>query len=716
MRPAASRCAGRFTPEPFDDGDEMKHFYTFLKKKALHLAFDPASSPQNEELAHQINHELMRIGYVLDEPTFRALAAQTSDELARVYDELSRGIAEVVPNGDEYEPIYRSFPQSVLQMSYGEFLVNALVHYWSFGQWRPEDAEHLEREFAVEAVDYKQVGSLSDAGYQRMFDDLLYGNVSLSALDKRVVDFYLDQGGEFEFSRIVFKEIASYVGKRLLDTPSVEILPTRRATTVLRIWAAYSGGDEGLKENTKFSNPSSRQRRVILRTLEACTDLEDSLKSRREVWLRFLFMLHPTTKKNRARFPTLADYADRLRNDPKSMLTYNARVERAIRDRDPVIFELLTKRPGVFMRRLDHMVRLFGVDAIYAWLKIERLRFSQLVTVYNHFAGRADEDQSRAAVLASQSASQMVTYEALEPLEEELVEHITSLVMARIKEFRAEELDAGSVFIDRSLYYTPLATNNRASSLALDAKPIGTAEPFTSDKTLRMYVMWEGKSDIDLSGFVLTRHNEVVKVGWNGAHKYGDQIVYSGDNTGYSEKNAEYLDINTGKIPDDVEWVVVEARIYRGPDTFAGYNGKAHIGWMVRSRPEKNNLWVPKTLEHAMVLASKARTAYLMAYHAPSKNVVYLDMAMGSAAVSTASDAIKMRGFLNKLVNVDTQHEAISWKRLNQGHILELLSADVTADEESAEITFDANTTSEHVGRLITVAVKNQPERETKVE
>ena len=679
----------------------MRHFISFQKKKALFL--EPGEA-HNEALAHQLNHELMAVGYMLDEATFEQVAAQDRATLEALHRDLIAGIGRVVGT-DGHEPIYRNFPQSVLALSYEQFVVNALVHYWTGGQWRPQDAEAMERELKVEPVDFKAVGLLSETAFNRIFTDLLYSEVSLSGFDKECVDWYLDQGGALEFGRVRFEETASYVGQRLLAS-ATGALPIRRATTLLRIWAAHSGGDEGLEANTRFRNPSAPQRAVLMATLERCGDLEDSFKTYRGKWLRLLFFLHPMTPAHAARYPKLAELTDRLRNQPKTLQTFNARIEALIEAKDPELFTLLAKRPGAYMRRLDHLVRTFGIEAFEPWLALEP-SFAQLVTVYGHFMGRDQARAGRAAVLAGQDKSELVTYKALEPLSSALVESITRRVLAQLRSFGVDEL-VGPAAIDHGLYFTPLATNNRASSLALDAKVIGTTERYPEQATLRMYVHWSGRSDIDLSAFMISTTNEVVKVGWNTRHLAGDYVVYSGDNTGLADKNAEYIDVNTTKLPASVEWIILEARIYRGPKSFAGYEGKVHIGWMSREFPEANTHWLPDTLEHAQVLTNTAKVAYLMAYHPRSQSIVYLDMSMGAAQVSTAQDAIRMRVFLEQIASVESEHSR-GWERLNQGHILELLAGTVAEPGEHAEVHFGPETTAEQVSALMARAVRREP-------
>ena len=674
----------------------MQHFISFQKKKAFYLS---PSTQQNSSLAHEINHELMNIGYILTKEAFDVLSTQSEETLSSIYSDLLKGINLIVGGGG-YEPIYRNFPQSVLAMSYEEFIINAIIHYWSWGQWRPEDAEYINREFKMEPVDYKPVSILSEAKFNAIFTNILYSGSSISTFDKECIDWYLERDGEFDFRKIKFNETLAYVGKSLLYNPNLQKIPTRNATTLLRIWAAYSDGDEGLKEPTRFKNPNKTQRQLLMQTLESCFNLEDSFKTYREPWLRVLFYLHPQTKTNQARYPKLAKHTNLLRNEPKKLRTFNAKVEMAIKNEDEVIFTLLEKRAGIFMRRLDHLVRIFGLRAIKEWLKLNP-SLEKLINIYNHFSSRDVQQTGRGAVLASQAKSELVTYDAQEALSTKLVQEITSLVRNEIERFKSSELKGKKIWVHRALYYSPLAVNNRASSLSLTTQAIGTVYQYEKEETLRLYVHWEGKSDIDLSGFAISKKNDVIKVGWNANHKQGSWIVYSGDNTGYAAKNAEYLDINTKSIPEDIEWIIVEARIFRGPKNFAGYKGKAKIGWMSRKHPQAGIHWQPKTLQHAMVLQNKAKTAYLMAYHPNTNSIVYLDMSMGSARVSNANDAIKMRIFLENFVTLDAGEEEIDWKKLNQGHILHLLAEEVVSEKESADIIFDENTISEEITRLM---------------
>ena len=679
----------------------MKHFITFYKSKGLHLAQGVAD---NEDLAHQINHELMKYGFVVTKELFDMLASQPSNVLNEVYSDIISGITKIV-GGSGYEPIYKNFPQSVLQLSHKEFVMNAITHYWSRGTWRPTDASVIKREFAIEPINYKQIKLMTKFEFINIFYNVIYSNNSISAFDKKIIDWYVLNGVEFDFSSISFKETQAYVGKQLFDTKDLVVLPIKDATLILRLWSAYSGGDEGLKANTKFKKPTNPQRRVLRNTLEQCYNIEESFKGNREKWLRLLFYINPM--KYDKTHPILYKNTYSLRNTPKLLKTFNSVVEEGLKNKDASVLTALSKRMGVFTRRLDHCVRVFGIQAINVWIECNP-RFQQMVIAYNHFTTR-DVKMDRAAVLAGMGSSEVVGYKALAPLPSGIVATIREKILDRMKLVNTAHLGSKKVFIDHSLYYRPIASNNRASSMSLHGTAKGTLVDIPKGKTIRMYIHWVGKNDIDLSGMVINENGRLIKVGWNGRHSMSDgSMVYSGDNTGYSAKNAEYIDIDTTLLQEGTEWVILDARVYSPQEKkYSDYpSGDVVAGWMIRDKPHANEHWLPDTLANASVIECDSNNVFLMALHIPSRKLVHLDVSMQGTNVMGTEDARKMAKYLEKLVFIttDDDEETIPWKVINQGQILNLLSNNVVLDPEDADIIYDENTNSEEVSRLLSIS------------
>jgi stress response protein SCP2 len=462
----------------------------------------------------------------------------------------------------------------------------------------------------------------------------------------------------------------------------------------MRIWATYSGGDPGLKENVKFKSPSNKEKKILLNTLDKCYNLEEAFKINREKWLRILFYLHPMTKVNEKLYPNVYKYSKLLRNSPKELKTFNGHIESGLANKDIDVLDLLATRMGVYTRRLDHTVRVFGVIAVSKWLA-KKPTSKQLIDAYNHFYGR-DKADTRTAILAGSGSSDMVSYKALKPLTTGVIDSIRENILVHLKNQLNGKL--GKVYIDPLLYLRSFVSNNRAASISIGGTANGTivsVDPIT--KVLRMYCMWEGSSDIDLSCWAFGDTMTPVKVGFAGTDNWKNIIKYSGDNTGRYAKNSEYIDIKINQLPSEVEWVVNEAHIYSGKSNFAAYKGKAFAG-MMSMTSATNSKWVPTDLTNSIVLGSKAKTAYLQAYHVPSNTVIFLDVSHGSSNVSNADEIVKFKPYLDKLAVVNTE---VNWDIIKQGHVLELAATKVVEDAKDADVLFGENTISEEVENLL---------------
>lgn len=673
---------------------ELRYFSSFAKMQALYIEHDFDNTPQSN-LVEALEVALLPFGYTLAMDLRAALTYANEGVVGDVYNEIVGSLTEKLGDGGEYKMIYQSFPEGVRDMSQLDFVLNAIRYYRTNGAYEPKAVEGFKRTYAIELTDNKVIEAIDLPRFNQMFQDIVMSGTSISDFDKRVIDWGINEWGiTFPLYKIRFKETKAYIGKRMLETSSPLI--TSSATDILRIYSAWSGGDEGLKENTRFVQPSNSQKAVLRDALEGCNDLEESFKLYREKWLRVLFYLNPF--KYAEDYPTLAKYADLIRNKPKQLRTFASYFDEYVKNKDRGIFVLLAKRRGYFMRSLDHLVRVFGVEAVDRFIETSPSG-KQLIEVYNHFEGRG-RDGERTAILASSGASNVVNYKSLAPLDKELVKVIRERLFIEIK--KKAGADNTPVYIDRGLYYTPFARNNRASSFSLGNATTGKTE-IASGKCIRMFVLWEGRNDIDLSGMVMYTNGGVDKIGWNDRHTLSGGITYSGDNTGTQAKNAEYLDIMPEKLAEsNVEWVIVDANVYRG-QSYANWNeGIVKAGWMERNNPEVNRTWFPKTVSNYMEIRSNAQNAYLMAFHVPTSSVVYMDVAKaGQSNVTNSADAIKMKTFLENSITLDDGAKEVSYEKINCGQLLNLYFANVVDNKEDAHIVFDDNTPSEEISKYL---------------
>jgi len=673
----------------------MKYFISLQKKKGLY-ATKQGGDCINE--AHRLNHELMGYGFVMSKALFDVIAAQTSNSIAEIYNDLISGLAKSY-GGDGYQPIYKNFPQSVKNISYEEFYVNAILYYWSNGTWSPDDSQYIQREYKIEPIKYKELALLTEKDFNNIYYDIVYANSSISSWDKEIVCWFLENTSTgVNLSKIKFKETLAFVANRMLDNSDLCVLPVASATDVLRIVSAYCGGDEGLKENTKFKKFKKFQQRILLDTLNKCYDLEESFKQYREKWLRLLFYLNPNTREKAERYPIVAKYAYLLRNNPKTLKTFNSYVEEYIKNGDIAVFDLLQRRMGAFTRRLDSLIRKFGVIAFDKYIE-SGPNLKQRIEVYNHFFNRDQEQEGRTAILASANASNIVNYQALEPLDFKLVAYIRTKVLKGVKTILK------NVYIDPSLYYRPMDNNTRANGFSIVERAKGTVERIENiapgKNVVRCFVHWQGTNDIDLSAMLIDNSHNVAKVGWNGDHALKG-ITYSGDNTGTTGRNAEYIDVDF-ESPGikNLKWILLDARVYRGSN-YADWNKEGvYAGWELRQYAEANQHWIPENLSNVSKIKCNSEVAYLLALHVPTKSIVYLDVSCKGTNITTKEDALKMETYLDKYLYNTSDSGKIYWDMINQGHILHLISENIVDTPEQAEHVFDKNTTWESVAKYI---------------
>jgi hypothetical protein len=455
----------------------------------------------------------------------------------------------------------------------------------------------------------------------------------------------------------------------------------------LRAYAAFSGGDEGLKQHVKFANLNNSRKRSLLASLDRCVDLEDAFKGKSEIWKRALFNMNPMATANRKQYPNVAQFAERLRNQPKSLKTFNSKLQGAI-DRNDFnqTMALCKMRPSLFAQKLNHLCGVFGTMVIPEFLKVNP-SVKHLIAAYNRFANY--EKTGGATILAGQDASNVTTYKTANNVTASQAATITEMLLNHLKVTLKESNE--KVFIDPKLYYRPLATNNRAANFSLDVKAIGTTESLPEDaKVVRAYVHWHGKSDIDLSAHALV-NGRWKKIGWDSSYN-SVGITYSGDNTGHSNKNAEYFDVELDVAhANGVEWVLCNAFVYRG-NAFGNWRSKGgvQVGYMIRQHPESNEHWLPETVKQALDMTTNARNTWAYAIHIPTRSFVYLDVNLSQASnVSTGNDAQAVLDYIETIFS--PKADKISWVKLNQGHLLNLMYPNTVDSVEEADLVFDEN-------------------------
>ena len=620
-------------------------------------------------IAYTVQAELMQLGVMLDERAFSCLSLLTSEDIIRYHDEVIAYLTYIKGDGD-YRPLYDGFPQQVMELSETELFFNAILHYWSGGEWVP-NAYTKSKPTAFEHPTYKMLRPCSEAEFNQIFTDILSVNQSITPMDKEVVKWFLgnDVVGEIESlipANIPFKENLCFL---LSITAGLDGRYTY--TDILRTATYMSGGDVSLAKNTRF-NLSNWQRRHIMRLLEwktaaneregqAFLDSLEDLKKHRNKWLALFNHIHADSKRYRKpEYENAQRVVEILRFHEKNIHTWNAKVEGM--DFGEKLEELV-KRPGELARRLNSLLRhgkfepVVGAFATVA----EKISNKVLFELYTYFEGRR-EDQKRRTVFIK-GTRKPVKLEPLEALPKEIVDNIQDVILNAVKQKFQAWPTLGKVIIDEQLKNIPLPTNMRSISETDTPIVRGTRMPINADhtKTVRFYVHWkdaDGCEDLDLSATFLGMGKKET-IAWNVGYCMGTVGVHSGDVRGRKGDCAEYIDINIkGARKQGFRYVLVDVRNYNRRSL---KSVNPAFGYMEREYPEANKTWIPNTVAASWRLQSEARACIAVMIDLETMEYIPLDIDSNSITATGDADAILTAMQMYMEPPKLSVHDLLSW-------------------------------------------------------
>lgn len=656
-----------------------------------------------ELLVHTVQAELMNLGYMLDSAGILYLVTASREDIIRFHDEVIAYLTYIKGDGG-YRPLYDGFPQQVMEMSESELFLNAIIHYWSNGEWVP-NAYTKAKPTAFEHPSYKVLRPCSEAEFNRIFTDILSVNQSITPMDKEVVTWFLENKPwntvrDLLPKTIPFKENLCF----LLGTAAYVFLDYTY-TDILRAATYMSGGDVSLATNTRF-RLTNQQRERIMQMLELKTrgnyregqeflDSLEDLKKYRGKWLALFSHIHADSK--RFRKPCYANVqrvVELLRFHADKIHTWNAKVENSWRSFTAL--ELLKQRPGEFARRLNKI--LSELCGPHNWIELESIQvilteFAEvankisnkvLFELYTYFEGRRENQKQRTVFI--KGARKPVKLNPLEALPKGVVDKVHDIILSAVKGKLFAWPKLGKVIIDEKLKNIPLPTNMRSISETDTPVVRGTRMPINVDhtKTVRFYVHWKderGTEDLDLSATLLGMGQRIT-VSWNGLYKLGGNeclVAHSGDVRYRKGDCAEYIDINIKELrKQGFRYVLVDVRNFEGRSM---KSLSPAFGYMEREHPESNKTWIPSTVSASWRLQSEAKACIAVMIDLETMEYIPLDIDSNSitATGDTESLLTAMRMYMEppKL----SVHDLVMWHAEARGAEV------VEQAEEGEEVT-----------------------------
>ena len=615
-------------------------------------------------IVYTVQAELMQLGVMLNERALSCLSLLTDEDIIRYHDEVVSYLKYIKCDGN-YRPLYDGFPQQVMEMSESELFLNAIIHYWSNGEWVP-NAYTKAKPTAFEHPSYKVLRPCSEAEFNRIFTDILSVNQSITPMDKEVVIWFrMNRPAGWAMAylpkEIPFKENLCFV----LELFDFEVVPFTY-TDILRTATYMSGGDVSLAENTRF-RLTNEQRNRIMQMLEFKTrgnnregqeflDSLEDLKKHRNKWLALFNHIHADSKRFRKpKYANAQRVVELLRFHADKIHTWNAKVENL---EFCIKLHELSKRPGELARRLNALLleaqgkKIFAntraesaEDVVVSWFKSVAHKISNkvLFELYTYFEGRRKDQKQRTVFI--KGARKPVKLTPLKAFSKDIVDKVQDEIITAVRGKLIEWPKLGKVIIDKKLKNIPLPTNMRSISETDTPVVRGTRMPIHVDytKTVRFYVHWKdafGTEDLDLSATLLGMGQRIT-VSWNGLYKLGSNeclVAHSGDVRHRKGDCAEYIDINIKELrKQGLRYVLVDVRNFEGR-SLKSLNPA--FGYMEREHPESNKTWTPSTVAASWRLQSEAKACIAVMIDLETMEYIPLDIDSNSITATGDTEAL----------------------------------------------------------------------------
>ncbi|MGW3244942.1 MXAN_6230/SCO0854 family RING domain-containing protein [Streptomyces sp. NPDC001070] len=442
------------------------------------------------------------------------------------------------------------------------------------------------------------------------------------------------------------------------------------ATDVLRLLAVRSGGDPGLVDLPRFGAVPRPLRRALLGVLDglAPDQAAQDMRRHRHAWLRAAELLHPF--EHAGRFPRAALAVAALRDtrlaDGDALTAtlrtaaggaaridatgttvrvrgWAGRVEAALNAMDvPAAVALLAQRPGEFVRRLDHLLRLSepaeaGVVLSALETAVPRVSPAVLLSALGEIRSRPHAAGIRVFFPKGGSAKAHLADDDRLPIAAGVVEKAVAVLHAEVLRRAAEREAVDVAVVDAGLDGLIAPFTERTASRALITLPRGSELPVPDGRTVRLFLHWmeserSGRTDLDLSTALFDAEwNPVGHCDYTRLRFAEDAAVHSGDLTSAPAPQgaSEFVDLDLEKLASaGVRHLVAVVFSYNNVP-FEDL-AEAFAGLMARDRPgDSGPVFDARAVEQRYDLTGRARASVPLVIDVAARTMRWLDVVKG---------------------------------------------------------------------------------------
>lgn len=590
------------------------------------------------------------LGFTVSKELLDVMLSYERKEFESLYKDLMPKLKALVGADVVYNPMYPNFPEQVMEASDAELFFNAIIHYFTFGQWMPEyEKEERLPLFDVNKMTVLTVGTKDDL--MAVFSNLVASKTSLSAQDKEDVTKVIKTIPDYMNympDEIPLKENAALIGKLVIEESPIKTTSIisdyfKTATDVLRLITALSDGDISLATNTKYRKLKRPERRMIMDLLAGCGNIVEDLFRYQYEWIRVGEIVHPGEYKE-SKYDSVNSAFKLLRADDKPLM-FGGKVHAAITSgKMKEAATLLKDRPGEFARQLDKVLR-DATDKNYVVNCFKAVAndvsTTVLLQVRQHFMTRNNGDKLRIFFPKGNVARAIIAENNLPVIDDKYCKSVVKICENALAENYKSKDFLGNVFIDEELKNYIVPFSQRSANSAVKTVVRGSKLPIKEDATaVRGFIWWtnipgngwDNRVDIDLSAaFFDDNWNYVDHVSYTNLRSKGMQAYHSGDitNGGSPTGNgvAEFLDINIEAAANKARYVVYQIYSYTG-QSFANMPN-CRFGFMEREDVDSGEIFEPTTVSMKMDVTSPSKVSVPVIFDCKERKMIWCDMNIG---------------------------------------------------------------------------------------
>lgn len=357
---------------------------TLLNVDNILLRYNYVSMPAagantvSQEVVATILMNLAYYGKALNVEAYRALCKADRANVGEWWESIERELKIITGASRKIGDfvVYKNFPQEVLDKSSADYWIPQILMYWGFPDElfteKPVPRPKMDKQPKCLVLKMAKPNTLQEIQQSLCKSPARWKEEELADV------LLLSDTAPPDLTKVAFKENMVLLATHYIN--SGKDITVKTGTDVLRLAVGLSDGDVSLRTPTKFKSFKKPVRRFLLRTLEKCGNLNEDMARRPELFKRLIHQLHPGDYRKMC--PNVCAAMRELYDN--KLETFNSQIEALLEDRDALVLDELSGRPGEFRRRLAHTLRLFGRKAVDAFTEatvLSKLTTYQLVSM-----------------------------------------------------------------------------------------------------------------------------------------------------------------------------------------------------------------------------------------------------------------------------------------------------------------------------------------------